>query len=49
MEFLEHISELGAEVSRTFLVPTSRPPVDPAKSAPSRLRAISVRVTDALR
>jgi uncharacterized alpha-E superfamily protein len=49
MEFLEHISELGAEVSRTFLVPTSRPSADPATRAPSRLRAISVRATDALR
>jgi uncharacterized alpha-E superfamily protein len=49
MEFLEHISELGAEVSRAFLVPTYKPPADSALKGPGRLRAISVRATDALR
>jgi uncharacterized alpha-E superfamily protein len=49
MEFLELISELGAEVSRAFLVPTYKPSADTALQRPGRLRAISVRATDTLR
>jgi len=48
-EFLEHISELGAEVSRAFLVPTYKASADPALHGPARLRAVPVRATDALR
>jgi uncharacterized alpha-E superfamily protein len=48
MEFLEHMSELTAGVSRTFLVPTYKPSVN-VQPEPSRLRAISVRATDTLR
>jgi len=49
MEFLEQISELAADVSRTFLVPTYKPSADQSAAAPARLRAIAVRATDALR
>jgi uncharacterized alpha-E superfamily protein len=49
MEFLEHISELGAEVSRVFLVPTYKSPGDPAFATAQRNYVGPPRVTDALR
>ena len=49
MEFLEHISRLGAEVSRVFLVPTYKPSAETASGLASRQVASASLATDALR
>ena len=50
MEFLECISELGADISQAFLVPTYKPSTDRAQSMQQQQRfAVPVRATDSLR
>ena len=49
MEFLEHVSRLGAEVSRVFLVPTYKPSAETASGLASRQVASASLATDALR
>ena len=49
MEFLERISELGADVSRAFLVPTYTPSTDRAQPLQQQRFSVPVRATDSLR
>ncbi|HKP66462.1 MAG TPA: alpha-E domain-containing protein, partial [Casimicrobiaceae bacterium] len=49
MEFLERISELGADVSQAFLVPTYKPSTDRAQPMQQQRFSVPVRATDALR
>jgi uncharacterized alpha-E superfamily protein len=49
MEFLDQISELGAEVNRVFLVPTYRATADAMAPGLQRQSAVSPRVGDTLR
>ena len=49
MEFLERISELGADVSQAFLVPTYKPSTDRGQSMQQQRLSVPVRATDSLR
>ena len=49
MDFLEHISRLGAEINRVFLVPSYQTVGELPPAAPPRAPATAPRAADALR